>query len=177
MRVLGERSAALTARQQRVKRAVMASSDIERRINRCTDDFVSDLERLIVEVAQACVRDALAKGLEIDLSAAMDWKMKSAQPSEAPKRARPAARADEEADDDAGDDDGGRRKKRSKQEVEAITDQLLAYIEENPGLRMGQISDGLGIPSGDLTLPMRNLVRENHLRTVGQKRATMYFAR
>jgi hypothetical protein len=152
----------------------MASSEIERRINRCTDDFVTDLEQLIVQAAQVCVRDALSQGLPADLSAAMDWKTKSSVPRPAPKRQRAVAEPETTETDD---DDAARRKKRSKHEVEAITDQLLEYIESNPGLRMGQISDGLGIPSSDLTLPMRNLVRENHLRTVGQKRATMYFAR
>lgn len=151
----------------------MATTDIERRIDRCTDAFVSDLAELIVQAAQACVRDALAKGLHVDLSAAMDWKSKTLEPAHAPKRQR----VEEDVESESETDEGGRRKKRSKQQVEAITDQLLEYIEANPGLRMGQISDGLGIPSGDLTLPMRNLVRENHLRTVGQKRATMYFAR
>jgi hypothetical protein len=42
---------------------------------------------------------------------------------------------------------------------------------------MEEISAGLGVPSSELTLPMRTLVRENHLRTLGEKRATIYFAR
>src|SRR5690349_3801606 len=101
----------------------MASSDIERRINRCTDDFVSELERLIVEAAQACVRDALKQGLHVDLSAAMDWKSKTVDPIVPPKRQRVEAEdvGAEEADEDADDDsEAGRKKKRSKHEVEAI---------------------------------------------------------
>lgn len=67
--------------------------------------------------------------------------------------------------------------KRTAQELEVVTDRLLRYIEANPGQRMEQIAEGLSTPSKELTLPMKKLLRENHLRTKGQKRATTYRAR
>ena len=71
----------------------------------------------------------------------------------------------------------GKGGKRTARELEQVTDQLLRYIEANPGERMEQIAEGMNLPSKELTLPMKRLLRSNKLRTKGQKRATTYRVR
>ncbi len=66
--------------------------------------------------------------------------------------------------------------KRTAREIEAMTDEIYKYIQQNPGLGVEQISMGLGQPSKDLTLPIKKLIATGKLSTKGQKRATKYFA-
>jgi hypothetical protein len=70
-----------------------------------------------------------------------------------------------------------RRGKRTKEQLEALTNALLKYIGKNPGHRMEQISAGMKISSKELTLAMQKLKAEGHLKTKGQKRATAYFVK
>jgi hypothetical protein len=69
----------------------------------------------------------------------------------------------------------GRGGKRSADEIEAMASNVLAHVKSNPGQGVEQISQALGVPSRDLTLPIRKLVTTGKLATQGHKRATKYF--
>ncbi len=71
---------------------------------------------------------------------------------------------------------GRRGGKRSSDEIEAMSGEILNHVRENPGQGVEQISSALGISSKELTLPIRKLVGQGDLRTEGQKRATKYFS-
>ena len=65
--------------------------------------------------------------------------------------------------------------KRSADEIEAMATNVVAHLKANPGQGVEQISQALGVPSRDLTLPIRKLVGSAKLNTQGHKRATKYF--
>jgi hypothetical protein len=65
--------------------------------------------------------------------------------------------------------------KRSPEEIAETADQLLAYIRENPGQRMEAIAKALDSTTKDLTLPIKKLLQQGHVRVEGQKRATSYY--
>lgn len=67
--------------------------------------------------------------------------------------------------------------KRPPEEIERLTEQLLGYVKSNPGQRIEQIADGMGISTKELNLPAKKLIAGKQFRTKGQKRATQYFAR
>src|SRR6185503_16861450 len=94
----------------------------------------------------------------------------SAAPRRGPGRPRktaasaPAARA-------------GKRGRRASGDVQAMADQILAYIKKNEGQRLEEISKGLGVASKELKLPVQKLFAAKAIKTKGQKRGTKYFAR
>jgi hypothetical protein len=67
--------------------------------------------------------------------------------------------------------------KRPPDEIERLTGRLLDYVRSNPGQRIEQIADGMGISTKELNLPAKKLISGKQLKTKGQKRATQYFAR
>jgi hypothetical protein len=71
----------------------------------------------------------------------------------------------------------GRGAKRDPEAIEALTNQLAAYIKKNPGQRIEQIGKELDIPTKELALPVKKLLGAKRISTKGQKRATTYFAR
>jgi hypothetical protein len=169
--------------------AVMAQPKFEEQLRRSTEKLMADLRVLIRQAAQESVRQALTARSGAPTSRRRTPSMPPLHPhledaggeaheEEMPDSTRTLRRPTTPLNEGAGEVTSGTRLgKRSRQAVEALTDRLLEYIEHNPGQRMEEISAGLGVPSSELTLPMRNLVRENHLRTLGEKRATIYFAR
>lgn len=72
---------------------------------------------------------------------------------------------------------GGRAKgaKRSPDELEKLTGQLLTYIKGNAGQRIEQIADGMGTSTKELNLPAKKLLSTKAIKTKGHKRATQYF--
>jgi hypothetical protein len=67
--------------------------------------------------------------------------------------------------------------KRSPEDIEALTRNLLAYVKKNSGQRIEQIATGLSVTTGDLALPAKKLLAEKKLKTAGQKRGTTYSAK
>jgi hypothetical protein len=65
--------------------------------------------------------------------------------------------------------------KRSPEEIAETADQLLTHIRENPGQRMEAIAKALDSTTKDLTLPIKKLLQQGHVRVEGQKRATSYY--
>lgn len=71
----------------------------------------------------------------------------------------------------------GKGAKRDPGELEALTTKLATYIKRNPGQRIEQIGQELGITTKELVLPVRKLIAAKRVSTKGQKRATTYYAK
>lgn len=69
----------------------------------------------------------------------------------------------------------GRGQKRTSDELEKTSDDFLAFVTKNPGLRIEQINKQLGTSTKDLALPIRKLIAEGYLKAKGKKRSTTYF--
>ena len=69
----------------------------------------------------------------------------------------------------------GRGQKRTSDELEKTSDDFLAFVTKNPGLRIEQINKQLGTTTKDLALPIRKLLSEGYLKAKGKKRSTTYF--
>ena len=120
-------------------------SDIQQAINERIDAFVAE----ITELAKQAALETLAGGL------AGGGRRVGATPS-APRARRKSG-------------------KRSPEEIAETADQLLTYIRENPGQRMEAIAKALDSTTKDLTLPIKKLLSQGHVRVEGQKRATSYY--
>jgi hypothetical protein len=66
--------------------------------------------------------------------------------------------------------------KRSPEEIDATTNLVFEFVQQNPGQGVEQIAKSLGTDTRELTLPIKKLVSQGQLTTQGQKRATKYFA-
>lgn len=65
--------------------------------------------------------------------------------------------------------------KRSPEELEALTKNVLLHVKKHPGQRVEQIAAALGTSTKELALPVLKLGKA--LKTQGQRRGTKYFAR
>jgi hypothetical protein len=65
--------------------------------------------------------------------------------------------------------------KRTPEELEELTKNVLAHIKKNPGQRVEQIAEALGTSTKELALPIIKLGKA--LKTQGQRRGTKYTAR
>jgi hypothetical protein len=66
--------------------------------------------------------------------------------------------------------------KRSTEELEQLKSTLIGYVKKNPGQRIEQIGEALGVPTRELVLPMRKLIGEKAVKAKGHKRSTTYAA-
>jgi hypothetical protein len=64
--------------------------------------------------------------------------------------------------------------KRPPAELAKLVDKLGDYIKANPGQRMEVIGKVLGLPTGELNLPIKKLLAAKKIKTQGHKRATEY---
>jgi hypothetical protein len=65
--------------------------------------------------------------------------------------------------------------KRSREELTQLADRLLAFVTENPGLRIEQINEKLGTKTKDIFRPLKHLIRGKQVRREGDRRASRYF--
>jgi hypothetical protein len=70
----------------------------------------------------------------------------------------------------------GRGAKRTSDELDKLSDAIIDFVKNNPGLRIEQINKQLGTTTKDLALPIRKLLAEGALKAKGQKRSTTYSA-
>jgi ribosome-binding protein aMBF1 (putative translation factor) len=123
-------------------------------IREAVESFVEQLRALIQAAALESVRSALNGGTTV---------------SRSPKQGRHVTTTSSKT----------RQKgaKRTPAELEALVKKLHSHIAKNPGQRIEQIGDALGVATKDLALPVRKLVSEKKVSSKGQKRATMYFSK
>ena len=140
----------------------MANSSVSDQVRSLVESFVAEMSDLIRRSAMETVQVALAGG-------------------EAPRRGRRGAPAGRRGAAPAlAAPRGGARlrakgAKRSPDELEELTNQLLAYVKGNPGQRIEQIAEGMGTSTKELNLPAKKLIGNKALKTRGHKRATQYF--
>ncbi|MDX2052452.1 MAG: hypothetical protein SFV15_08685 [Polyangiaceae bacterium] len=138
--------------------------NVERAFQRAGDAFVADLKVLIQKATQEALRQALAENSAASRQLVLPLDDVEARAPEAVPEAAPAPEPE-------------RLSKREQEAVDRLADQVLEYIEAQPGQRLEEISVGMGVSAADLRLPMRLLVRENHLRLVGEESSAAYYAR
>lgn len=138
----------------------MPKSEIDRQIQARIEAFTNELTELVKQAALESISEALSGSM--------------AQPPRGGRARRSNGHVASERRSN-----GVQRKgaKRSPEELESLADKLLKYVESNPGQRTEQIGAALDVPTKELALPMRKLIREGHLKTKGQKRATTYYAK
>jgi len=69
----------------------------------------------------------------------------------------------------------GKGAKRDPGMLADLTDRLGQYITANPGQRIEQISNGIGVPTKELSLPVRKLLSSGTITKQKEKRATEYY--
>jgi hypothetical protein len=129
-------------------------SEIQARVSAFASELVAIVRASALEVVQEALGDAVTPR-------AVRGRGAAAMPAAAPKAASGR----------------GKGAKRDPQAIEALTNQLGAYIKKNPGQRIEQIGKELDIPTKELALPVKKLLGAKRITTKGQKRATTYFAR
>lgn len=67
--------------------------------------------------------------------------------------------------------------KRTPEELEALTKNLLAAIKKTPGQRIEQIGKSIDVSTKELALPIAKLFDAKAIKSTGQRRATKYFPR
>jgi predicted transcriptional regulator len=70
-----------------------------------------------------------------------------------------------------------RRGRRSSEDVESMSSTLLDYVTKNPGQRGEQIAAALDTDVVTMRLPMKKLIADDQIRTVGERRGMRYFAK
>jgi uncharacterized membrane protein len=64
--------------------------------------------------------------------------------------------------------------KRDPKDLAKLVERVAEYIKANPGQRVEQINRALGVPTKELTLPIKKLLHTKRITTKGEKRATVY---
>jgi hypothetical protein len=70
---------------------------------------------------------------------------------------------------------GGRLQRRSAADIQGTLDQIVAFVQANPGVRSEHITANLGLDKKELPRPIAEGLRTGVLTKEGQKRATQYF--
>jgi hypothetical protein len=70
---------------------------------------------------------------------------------------------------------GGRLLRRSAADIQGTLDQIVAFVQANPGVRSEHITANLGLDKKELPRPIAEGLRTGALTKEGQKRATQYF--
>lgn len=65
--------------------------------------------------------------------------------------------------------------RRSREVIEAITEQLYEAIRRHPGETMAVIAPVVGATAKELNHPVTLLRRQGRIRTIGQRQFTRYF--
>ncbi len=144
----------------------MANTSVSDQVRVLVESFVTEMNDLIRRSAMETVQHALAGDGEAPRrgrrgAAAAGGRRVAAAAIAAPKGARVRAKG----------------AKRSPDELEKLTTQLLGYVKGNPGQRIEQIADGMGTSTKELNLPAKKLLSTKAIKTRGHKRATQYFPR
>jgi len=129
------------------------NAPLEAKIQSRIDAFVHDLSGLVRQAAIESVQEALGAGAP------------TRRATTRPRRSGTAARRT-----------SGKRIRRSLEQLEAMSDDILAHVRANPGQRADEIGAAVGVSTKDLRRPVTMLLEAEKLRSEGQKRGTRYFA-
>jgi hypothetical protein len=141
------------------------------------DAFVAELAGIVRQSALDAVRSALgdAKAPQGRVRAAT---VVTRRGGGAKRRAarRGAARVASQALRGAAVSRGRTRpgQKRDPKVLARLVERLASHISSNPGERIEQINKALGVPTKDLNLPIKKLLRTGRITSKGQKRSTTY---
>ena len=139
----------------------MANNSVSDQIRARVEAFVDELSDLIRDSAMETVQKALTGGTEGGSRRGRRAGAGAGRRAAAPAASRSRAKG----------------AKRSPDELEELTGQLLTYVKNNPGQRIEQIAQGMGTSTKELNLPAKKLLAKKSLKTKGHKRATQYFPR
>jgi hypothetical protein len=132
-------------------------SDFQNEMNRAVQGFVAQISELAQRAAINTLESAFGAGNSRGGSAA------------AVVRIAPAATAP------VGRPRGGRGAKRTAEDLEALSNQVAAFVKGHPGMRIEQINKELGTMTKELALPIRKLLADSVITSKGEKRATTYY--
>jgi hypothetical protein len=118
--------------------------------------FAAELTTLVRRAAVDAVREALGESAP---------RLAKTAPA---RRARPPAKR---AARRTTSKHGG---KRDPKVLAKLVERLAEYIKANPGQRMEEITEALGVDTKGLKLPIKKLLAEKRITSKGQKRATTY---
>jgi hypothetical protein len=129
------------------------------RIKEILDTALEQVRLALLEEASAAVTSAL--GGQVGNGRRTTPSVTKATPS---KAAKPAKRS--------------KGAKRTQEEIEALVKSVDAAIKAaKTGIRSEQLSAQLGVPTGDLVLPLQRLLAERKARTKGVRRGMQYLPR
>ena len=136
----------------------MANNPVSEQVRARVESFVDELSELIRQSAMETVQKALAGGGDLGM-------MRRGRRGGAGRRGAvpKVARLREKG------------AKRSPDELEKLTNQLLAHIKQNAGQRIEQIAQSMNVSTKELNLPAKKLLAKKAIKTKGHKRATQYF--
>lgn len=132
-------------------------SQLDQQVRQRVEEFVEEITQLVKQEALESVAEALrAAGL-----------------SGAPSRGgRVAQRRGGGGVSGRG---RGKGQKRTPEELEALTGNLLKEIKKQPGRRIEEIAESMETTTKELALPAKKLLEDKKIKTRGQKRATKYY--
>jgi len=140
----------------------MANTSVSEQVRARVESFVDELSELIRQSAMDTVQKALAGGGDVSTGRGRRGAgpgRRGAGAGAGPKAARMREKG----------------AKRSPDELEKLTTQLLAHIKSNAGQRIEQIAQGMNVSTKELNLPAKKLLAKKVIKTKGHKRATQYF--
>ena len=140
-------------------------SNLEQEIQERTEAFAQELAELVKRAALESISQALAGG---SVSASGGRGRRGTATRGAATRAAPAPRATASARRRKGE-------KRSPEQLEELTSQLVSEIKREGGRGIEAIAKAMNVSTKELALPIRKLNEEGKIKTKGQKRATKYF--
>ncbi len=112
----------------------------------------------------ADIVDSLIQTIRAEMIASFSEALKEARPSPV-RRLAPVARAQSKPAQQA---------RRSPLELEKLINSVRAHITKHPGQRTVEISKAMGIPTGELKLPIKKLKADKVLSQKGEKSQARY---
>lgn len=128
----------------------------EQQIRQRIDNFVRDLQALLVDAAKESLMAALGGAAPVTRAAPRGT---AARATRGRKSAAPAGRV-----------------RRSAEQLADVQNKILGSLNKNPGMTSEEIQDALGLEKKDLQRPLTLLREEKRVKTKGQRRGMKYFA-
>ena len=132
-------------------------TDTREEIESLVRSFVDELDSLVRKAALESVREALGEANTTGRRRAAPARARGRKKKKTTRKKR------------------GRR--RSRESTEKLAESLLDYLSKNPGSRMEQIREGMGVPTRTLRAVANKLIAQGSLRKKGEKRSTEYYVK